>query len=134
MAARTSIPRNKPSMPPQQRLRRRDRGDIPEGCPAHSVGTHSALRLSRMHASTSKRVLHRRLTPTRAQVHAGQPAAIVVRQAQPPPLKPFVIRIKNPNGTKAPPHWHPTDENITVPSGTFIVGMGSTFDSKGAKP
>ena len=46
---------------------------------------------------------------------------------------PFVIRIKNPNGTKVPPHWHPTDENITVLSGTFIVGMGSTFDSKGAQ-
>ena len=41
---------------------------------------------------------------------------------------PFVIRIKNPDGTKVPPHWHPTDENITVLTGTFVVGMGRNFD------
>ena len=46
---------------------------------------------------------------------------------------PFVIRIKNPDGLRIPPHWHPTDENITVLTGTFIVGMGSTFDSKGGQ-
>jgi anti-sigma factor ChrR (cupin superfamily) len=46
---------------------------------------------------------------------------------------PFVIRIKNPNGTKVPPHWHPTDENITVLAGTFVVGMGSTFDPAGGQ-
>ena len=41
---------------------------------------------------------------------------------------PFVIRIKNPNGAKIPPHWHPGDEHITVLAGTFVVGMGRTFD------
>ena len=40
----------------------------------------------------------------------------------------FVIRIKNPNGAKIPPHWHPGDEHITVLAGTFVVGMGRTFD------
>jgi len=41
---------------------------------------------------------------------------------------PFVIRIKNQDGLKVPPHWHPGDEHITVIAGTFVVGMGSTFD------
>jgi hypothetical protein len=46
---------------------------------------------------------------------------------------PFVIRIKNPDGLRVPPHWHPTDEPITVLTGTFVVGMGSTFDAKGGQ-
>jgi len=25
-------------------------------------------------------------------------------------------------------HWHPTDENVTVLKGTFLAGMGETFD------
>ena len=43
------------------------------------------------------------------------------------PGAPFVIRILNPDGAKVPPHWHPTDEHITVLTGTFIVGMGRTL-------
>jgi quercetin dioxygenase-like cupin family protein len=46
---------------------------------------------------------------------------------------PFVIRIKNPNGAKIPPHWHPGDEHITVLAGTFVVGMGRTFDPAGGQ-
>ena len=30
-----------------------------------------------------------------------------------------------------PPHWHPMDENVTVISGIFRVGLGEKFD-KGA--
>jgi len=41
---------------------------------------------------------------------------------------PFVIRIRSTPGTQLPPHWHPIDENITVLSGVFCVGMGDTFD------
>ena len=41
---------------------------------------------------------------------------------------PFVIRAKFPDGYKVPPHFHPTDENIVVLSGTFMVGMGDKFD------
>jgi anti-sigma factor ChrR (cupin superfamily) len=40
----------------------------------------------------------------------------------------FVIRIRCTDGSKVPAHWHPTDENITVLKGTFLVGMGETFD------
>src|SRR5262245_52329688 len=41
---------------------------------------------------------------------------------------PFVVRIKCADGAKVPAHWHPTDENVTVLKGTFLVGMGETFD------
>src|SRR5712692_5649510 len=41
---------------------------------------------------------------------------------------PFVLRIRCTDGTKIPAHWHPTDENLTVLKGTFLVGMGQNFD------
>jgi hypothetical protein len=40
----------------------------------------------------------------------------------------FVLRIRCVDGAKIPGHWHPTDENLTVLKGTFLVGMGETFD------
>ena len=43
---------------------------------------------------------------------------------------PFVIRAKLPDGYQVPPHWHPTDENIAVLSGTFLLGSGNKFDEK----
>jgi len=41
---------------------------------------------------------------------------------------PFVLRLRCADGTKIPAHWHPTDENVTVLKGTFLVCMGETFD------
>jgi anti-sigma factor ChrR (cupin superfamily) len=41
---------------------------------------------------------------------------------------PFVLRLRCTDGSKIPAHWHPTDENVTVLKGTFLVGMGETFD------
>jgi quercetin dioxygenase-like cupin family protein len=46
---------------------------------------------------------------------------------------PFVIRLQLPAGYKIAPHWHPTDEHVTVVSGAFALGMGETFDEKSAK-
>jgi anti-sigma factor ChrR (cupin superfamily) len=40
----------------------------------------------------------------------------------------FVVRLRCVDGAKIPAHWHPTDENATVLKGTFLVGMGETFD------
>jgi quercetin dioxygenase-like cupin family protein len=42
----------------------------------------------------------------------------------------FIVRLKMPSGYKIMPHWHPTDENVTVISGSFAAGMGDTFDAK----
>jgi hypothetical protein len=41
---------------------------------------------------------------------------------------PFVLRLRCADGAKIPAHWHPTDENVTVLKGTFLFGMGETFD------
>ena len=46
------------------------------------------------------------------------------------PAKPgmFAIRIKFPDGYSVAPHWHPTDENVVVISGTFMMGLGDKAD------
>jgi quercetin dioxygenase-like cupin family protein len=36
----------------------------------------------------------------------------------------FTLRLKFPDGYKIAPHWHPTDENIVIVSGTFMMGLG----------
>lgn len=36
----------------------------------------------------------------------------------------FTLRLKFPDGYKIAPHWHPTDENISIVSGTFMMGLG----------
>ena len=45
----------------------------------------------------------------------------------------FIVRLKMPANYKLAAHWHPTDENITVISGTFLMGMGDKLDSAKAK-
>ena len=45
---------------------------------------------------------------------------------------PFVMRFRYHGAARIPPHWHPTDEHITVLSGTFMVGMGERFDESSA--
>jgi len=39
------------------------------------------------------------------------------------------VRLKMPAGYKIAPHWHPTDEHVTVLSGTLGIGMGDTLDT-----
>ena len=46
----------------------------------------------------------------------------------------FTIRLRLPDGYVLPPHWHPTDENVTVIKGTFRVGLGDTFNRKAFLP
>ena len=48
--------------------------------------------------------------------------------------EPFVIRIRQAAGANVPPHWHPQDEYLTVLKGTFLVGMGETFDKSKLQP
>jgi mannose-6-phosphate isomerase-like protein (cupin superfamily) len=45
---------------------------------------------------------------------------------------PFVMRMRYQGVVRVPPHWHPTDEHITVLSGTFMMGMGERFDESSA--
>ncbi len=43
------------------------------------------------------------------------------------------VRLKMPKGYKIPPHWHPTDEAVTVLSGSFDMGMGDALDRTAGK-
>jgi quercetin dioxygenase-like cupin family protein len=45
----------------------------------------------------------------------------------------YVVRLKMPAGYKIAPHWHPTDEHVTVISGTMELGMGDKIDQASAK-
>jgi uncharacterized protein DUF4437 len=45
----------------------------------------------------------------------------------------FTIRAKLPDGYKVPPHFHPTDENVTVLSGSLSLGMGDKWDEASMK-
>jgi hypothetical protein len=43
------------------------------------------------------------------------------------------LRLKLPAGYAIAPHWHPTEERVTVISGHLGVGMGDTLDKKKSK-
>jgi anti-sigma factor ChrR (cupin superfamily) len=44
------------------------------------------------------------------------------------PGAPCVFQLRFAAGGKIPTHWHPVDENVTVISGTFMAGMGDSYD------
>jgi quercetin dioxygenase-like cupin family protein len=56
-------------------------------------------------------------------------AQIAVLSGDPGKAGSYVLRAKLPDGYKIPPHWHPTDENVTVLKGTFVAGKGEKFDA-----
>jgi len=41
----------------------------------------------------------------------------------------YVIRIRSKGEVKVPPHWHPTDEHITVLAGSFLMAQGEKYDA-----
>jgi len=55
-------------------------------------------------------------------------AQVAVLSGDPGKTGMFVIRAKMPDGYTVPPHFHPTDENLTVLKGTLIVGKGAKLD------
>lgn len=67
--------------------------------------------------------------PAPAVFPAG--AQMAVLQGDPSSNGLFTVRLRLPNGYKLPPHTHPTDEHVTVISGSFAVGMGRTFETSG---
>jgi len=57
---------------------------------------------------------------------AGSKAAVLA--GNPGAEGTYTLRAWMPDGYKVMPHWHATDENLTVISGILRVGMGDTFD------
>lgn len=60
-------------------------------------------------------------------------AGLAVLAGDPAGTGPVTLRLKMPAGYRIPPHWHPTDERVTVISGTLGIGMGDKLDKKHAK-
>ena len=88
-----------------------------------SVGVSAAL------AQTSPTVMtpdNIKWTPGTG-MNAGQMVAVLYGNPDKP--GPFVIRIKSPDGYKVSPHYHASDENITVVQGTLLLGFGDTLDA-----
>jgi quercetin dioxygenase-like cupin family protein len=40
--------------------------------------------------------------------------------------QPYTVRLKFPDGYRFPAHYHPKAENVTVLTGTFLLGMGKS--------
>jgi quercetin dioxygenase-like cupin family protein len=57
-------------------------------------------------------------------------ARFAVMQGDPSKAAIYTIRLEFPDGYVIKPHFHPTDEHVTVISGTFLVGMGDSVDFK----
>jgi len=47
---------------------------------------------------------------------------------------PFVMRFRYRGKARIPPHWHPTDEHLTILSGTFRLGTGKSGDEAATTP
>jgi quercetin dioxygenase-like cupin family protein len=58
-------------------------------------------------------------------------AKMAVLMGDPGKSGPFVARLQVPASYKIPPHWHSTDEDLTVISGTFYFAEGEKMDTKG---
>ena len=57
-------------------------------------------------------------------------AQMAVLSGDPGKEGPYVSRVKLPAGYKVAAHMHPGDENVTVISGTFHIGMGDKLDEQ----
>jgi hypothetical protein len=60
-------------------------------------------------------------------------AQLAVLSGDPGAAGPFAVRLKVPAGYTIAPHWHPTDEHVTVVAGDFSIGMGDKFDKAALK-
>ena len=70
--------------------------------------------------------------PAPAVFPAGAKMAVV--NGDPGKAVQFTVALSFPDGYRIPPHFHPTDETVTVKEGTLLVGMGDTFDASKTNP
>lgn len=59
-------------------------------------------------------------------------AQVTVLKGDPGKAGPFVLRLMMPGSYRIAPHWHSQDEELTVISGTFYLGLGDSGDAKAA--
>ena len=46
----------------------------------------------------------------------------------------FTIRLKMPPDYAVPPHWHPSDEKVTLVSGKMVYGMSDRISRIDGQP
>ena len=83
--------------------------------PAPAPGAHTLLAPGQITSS-----------PAPASLPPG--ATLAVLSGDPSKSEPFVVRLQAPAGYTVPPHWHPTDEHVSVLAGTLAAGMGDAID------
>lgn len=96
------------------------------------VGTLLAFGAVVAHAQAATNAADLKWGPAPAAFPAGAQMAVV--SGDPGKAGPFTVQLSMPDGYKIKPHSHPTDENVTVVQGTFLVGMGDKWDVAKAKP
>src|SRR5437870_13667415 len=89
-------------------------------------------------AAQDSKPAHVLFTPAAAKWGAPPPvfekgASFTVISGDPSKAGLYVVRLKMPAGYKIAPHWHPTDEHVTVLSGRFALGRGEKFDRAALK-
>jgi quercetin dioxygenase-like cupin family protein len=103
------------------------------GC---ATWTHKAEPTAKPAAPSEAAATHVVLTPGAIKWQpfppGGPGAKLAVLSGDPEKPGPFVIRIRQPAGALTPPHWHPTDEHVTVIKGTLFFGMGEKFHKRAA--
>ena len=103
------------------------------------IGISLAIAQSKKPVSKQGPAHHTALAPEELKwgpAPPGLPAGAELAVVSGDPSKaglPFTMRAKFPDGYKVPPHWHPTDENVTVIQGTINLGTGDKFDESAAK-
>lgn len=60
-------------------------------------------------------------------------ARFAVLEGDPSQSGVYTVRLEMPAGYVIKPHFHPTDENVTVLSGSFRVGMGDSVSARQAQ-
>jgi len=97
-----------------------------------SASSHEAQTKATQSAAGQPAMAHKVIIPDKiAWTHppnfpAGFDLAVV--EGDPSQEGLFTLRIKGADGTVVRPHWHPSDENITVIKGVFLLGTGDRFD------
>lgn len=88
------------------------------------------LPLSTAHAQAARASAAPQWGPVPSVLPAG--AQIAVLQGNPFGTGVYTLRLRMPNGYTVPPHFHPTDEMLTVISGNLMYGHGDTVDKSAA--
>jgi len=99
----------------------------------HAVAPASAKASTVSHPAKVKGSAHVALNPSDMQWMDTPPtlargAQMAVLFGDPSKTGLFILRVKAGDGYRIANHWHPTDEHISVISGTFLVSAGDETD------